>query len=646
MQGGGHLGKTPLARHLPDRFRPVWFSDTHAVVETASREVTGEAWTEDEAERLAALHRLDLLDTPPEREFDRLTRLAADLFGVPVALVSLIDADRQWFKSCIGLGAAETPRRHAFCAHAIRSPSEVMVVPDASADPRFADNPLVTGAPGIRFYAGAPVFGPEGHPLGTLCILDTCPRPALSSDEMRRLADLAAIASAQIAARRAIGEVDGVTGLPNRFRLLADLRAPPLSASGGAPTHIAVVDAVEPATFARLVRALGHACGDMLAIAAARHVEAVVPEPSPRLYHLDGCRFCLPLSARDNAEAGLLAGALASQLAAAPLVACGGVPMPIRPAVGVASLPNSAAGHLQAVRAAASAAQAAAERGLGWSLHDPARDAAQRRGFALLSALDAALAGDAAGGSPFRLAWQPRIDLRTGACVAAEALLRWRHSTLGEVPPGEFIPLLEGTALMPRLTDRVLAAALAQARRWRDDALPLEVVSVNISAQDLADDALAERVRRALDAAGVDPGGLELEFTETAAAAEPDKLGRRLGAVRDLGVHVALDDFGAGYSNLTYLRRVPATAAKLDRELVAPAVRDTRARAVVRAAASLLRELGLRVVAEGIETEADVQAMRDCGCDEGQGFLFSPPLEGEAFADWLRARAAQASRAG
>lgn len=604
-------------------------------------------WVEDEAERLAALRRLELLDTPPEPEFDRIIRLAADLFGVPIALLSLVDAERQWFKSCIGLGTLETPRDQAFCAHAIRRPNEVTVVPDAATDPRFADNPLVTGGPRIRFYAGAPVLGPDGHALGTLCVIDTRPRPPLSPDESRRLADLAAIASAQVAARRAVGEMDGVTGLPNRFRLLADLRSPPgPDGAKAALTHVAVADAVDPATFARQVRALGHACGDMLAIAAAQHVRAAMPASASRLYHLDGCRFCIPFSADHDTAAGLLAEELAVRLSAAPLVACGGVSIPIRPAIGVAPLPANAAGHLQAVRAAASASQAASAAGRSWAAHDPGQDAAQSRTFALLWALDASLAdGAATSGGLFRLAWQPRIDLRTGACVAAEALLRWRHPTLGEVPPGEFIPLLESTASMTRLTDLALGAALAQTQRWRDAGLPLAKVSVNISAHDLADDALAERVRRALRATGAAPGALELEFTETAVVAEPELLRRRLGAVRDLGVGVALDDFGAGHSNLNYLRRVPATAAKLDRELVAAAAHNALDRTVARAVTALLRELGLRVVAEGIETEADAEAMRDCGCDEGQGFLFSRPLEAEAFEAWLRSRTARAPRA-
>jgi GAF domain-containing protein len=137
-----------------------------------------------EARRLAALKALCVLDTGPTEAFDRITALAADLFDAPIALVSLIDVDRQWFKSRQGLDATETPRAWAFCDHAVRGkPHSFLVVPDATQDPRFADNPLVTGFPDVRFYAGATLTTAEGYNLGTLCVIDVAPRaPAVERD--------------------------------------------------------------------------------------------------------------------------------------------------------------------------------------------------------------------------------------------------------------------------------------------------------------------------------------------------------------------------------------------------------------------------------------------------------------------------------
>jgi GAF domain-containing protein len=150
-----------------------------------------------EAERLAALVRYGILDTDFEESFDRLTRLAANLFSTPIALVSLVDGHRQWFKSAHGLATRETPRDCSICSHVILG-NDMMVVPNASEDPRFASNPLVTSAPSIRFYAGAPLVTHDGYALGTMCVIDRIPHSALSEREKQILKDLAAIAMDEI----------------------------------------------------------------------------------------------------------------------------------------------------------------------------------------------------------------------------------------------------------------------------------------------------------------------------------------------------------------------------------------------------------------------------------------------------------------
>ncbi|QXI18699.1 GGDEF domain-containing protein [Pseudomonas hamedanensis] len=173
-----------------------------------------------EVERVEVLHRLKLLDSAPEERFDRLTRLAKRLFNVPIALVTLVDKDRQWFKSCVGLDATQTPRDISFCGHAILK-DELMLVPDASKDERFHDNPLVTGAPNIRFYAGYPLTVPHGNKLGTLCLIDTRPRE-LDEEERALLRDLAQMAEQELTAVQ-IASMDELTLLSNRrgFKQLA-----------------------------------------------------------------------------------------------------------------------------------------------------------------------------------------------------------------------------------------------------------------------------------------------------------------------------------------------------------------------------------------------------------------------------------------
>lgn len=174
----------------------------------------------DEGERLATLRSLDILDTPPEERFDRLTRMARKLFEVPIALVSLVDGDRQWFKSRAGLEAPETPRSISFCGHAILG-SETFSIPDATQDERFADNPLVVNDPNIRFYAGVPLRALNGNMMGTLCIIDQQPRD-ISEDDLNTLRDLAAMAEGELSAMQ-LATLDELTGLTNRrgFMVLA-----------------------------------------------------------------------------------------------------------------------------------------------------------------------------------------------------------------------------------------------------------------------------------------------------------------------------------------------------------------------------------------------------------------------------------------
>jgi diguanylate cyclase (GGDEF)-like protein len=169
--------------------------------------------------RLSTLRSLNLLDTPPEERFDRLTRMAKRMFGVPIALVSLVDENRQWFKSAQGLAVTETPRDISFCGHAILSDLPVLLVPDALQDERFFDNPLVVNAPHVRFYAGWSLKAPNGSKIGTLCLLDTQPH-TLSAEDLQLLADLAAIVEQEISAYQ-MATVDELTRLQNRRGFLA-----------------------------------------------------------------------------------------------------------------------------------------------------------------------------------------------------------------------------------------------------------------------------------------------------------------------------------------------------------------------------------------------------------------------------------------
>lgn len=234
-----------------------------------------------------------------------------------------------------------------------------------------------------------------------------------------------------------------------------------------------------------------------------------------------------------------------------------------------------------------------------------------------------------------RLVYQPRIDLRTRRCVSVEALLRWHHPVLGVVPPGEFIGFLATGALNNRLSDVVFNAAMAHVARVRADHWRVRT-SVNVSALSLNVGYLTGRIVELLRRHDLSSDALEVEFTETALIREGERTRRELDQIKGMGVRIALDDFGTGYSNLVYLKHVPADVLKLDRSLVAEIETEERCRIIVRWVIGLAHELGLRIVAEGVETDATLRLLTDWGCDEGQGFYITPPLAENDLGNWLR----------
>jgi len=222
----------------------------------------------------------------------------------------------------------------------------------------------------------------------------------------------------------------------------------------------------------------------------------------------------------------------------------------------------------------------------------------------------------------FILHYQPRVALTSGATSGAEALIRWPHRKRGMVSPALFLPVAERSALGTRIGGWVLRAACEEAARWP----PAATLSVNVSARHLLDGALLEQMAAALDASGLEPERLELEIAESVLIAIGDDPLLTLSAIRDLGVGIALDNFGTGSASLNVLTRLPLTSLKLDRCMTRPVPRDREAAAIVRAVLDSGHALGLGVVAEGIETEAQRAFLAGIGCDEGQGHLFSQAL--------------------
>ena len=563
--------------------------------------------------RLNALRDLNLLDTPPEEAFDRLTRLASATLGMPVSTISLTDRDRQFFKSKVGVDLVELPREGAPCNYAIRGRS-VFVVPDLLEDDRFRASPLA-GA-GIRFYAGAPLFTRSGHGLGTICVVGTEPS-SLTADQERMLADLAGMVMTQVEHQNMIGRMDASTGQANQYKLFEDLGDDARN-HPGALAAAAVMEVASPSDAAAAVAVLGtdHAC-DVMRAAIAR-VKAGAGNRG-RVYHVGPMRLALVMGDAEPGDAPAIARRLMEAFDE-PL-ACGGVPVKVSPVVGHHAFDLSATAPRDALRHLMGACDDARSKADGVAAFAPASEGKKARAHALVNDFEAALAS----GDQFRLVYQPRIDLASGRMVGVEALLRWRHPTYGEVPPFDFVPAVEQTSMARGMTEWVIRTAVARARAWEMEGRDI-CVSVNASARNLDEADFAERLVATVRDAGLDPRHLELEFTESAMARDMGNVLGQMRAVSEAGIGIAIDDFGTGYSNMAYIRSMPLRVLKVDRAFVRDLDRPEADDTLVRGIVSMAKSLGLHVVAEGIETQVAYDRLAAMGVDEGQGWLMAKAM--------------------
>ena len=271
-----------------------------------------------------------------------------------------------------------------------------------------------------------------------------------------------------------------------------------------------------------------------------------------------------------------------------------------------------------------------AREGVHVYVPDPVTGTAGSDRLRTMEELRVALEGDA-----LAVFLQPQMDLRDGSIVGAEALVRWNHPTRGLLFPAHLLPAAEQAGLLRPLTDRVLELALQATRRWWDERhIP---VSVNLSAANVTDLDLPEKVASALRRHGLPTAALTLELVEDTLMADPDRGRAVLADLRQLGVRTSIDDYGTGYSSLAYLRHLPVDELKIDRSLTAEVDSAPRAAAIVRHTVALAHDLGIAVVAEGVETASTSVALAQLGCDVAQGYGIAHPMPVEAFLAWLDA---------
>ena len=371
---------------------------------------------------------------------------------------------------------------------------------------------------------------------------------------------------------------------------------------------------------------LGHHVGDQVLVEFSRRVRSVLRDDD-LLARFGGDEFAILLRRSSSDEVQAVADAILTEsYQPLELDGCDAV---VTASMGVSFVGDDDHDASGVLRRADIAMYAAKHQRIGIETYREEIDRRTPTRLSLLGDLRAALEAD-----DVDVHYQPKIDLATGTVIGAEALVRWSHPDRGPIPPDDFIGVAEESGLIRLVTDLVLRKSIRQAKRWHDAGYDLDV-AVNLSALDLHDDQLASRVDEHLSDVGLDAGKLMLEITESALMVDSDRTMSTIERLDLLGVRLSLDDFGTGYSSLSYLRYLPVSELKIDRSFVRELLVNTHDDVIVRSTIDLGHNLGLRVVAEGIENTRVCDKLAALGCDSGQGYGIARPLASSSFDMWL-----------
>jgi diguanylate cyclase len=425
---------------------------------------------------------------------------------------------------------------------------------------------------------------------------------------------------------------DALTALPNRALLVERLRMElARAARRREPVFLLWLDLDD---FKVVNDSLGHQAGDQLLVEVGERLRACLrPGDTPArmggdeftvlLADVDGCQGAVRVAERVGAELGVPFEVAGHQVV-------------VRASIGIAESVPGTTSVEALLRNADIAMYEAKKLGKGqYQLFAPGMDQAAWKRLELEAELRLALEEQ-----QFELYYQPILDLDGGAVTELEALVRWDHPIRGLIPPADFIPLAEETGLIVPLGEWVLDQACQQLRAWEagGQVEPSLGLSVNLSPRQLREPELPRRVAQALARSELDPGRLTLEITETSVVDDLDRAEATLAALRELGVHVAVDDFGTGFSALGALKHYPVDSLKIDRSFVDGLGRDAQDTAIVHAVIAFAKTLGLRVTGEGIETAQQFEQLRALGCDHGQGYYFAKPLQPGSVQSFLASR--------
>ena len=584
-------------------------------------------------------------NAPLEDVLDRLVRLIeSELSGI-IGSILLLDEARRLLRHLAAPSLPEAyvkaidnapigPRGGSCGAAAYRR--EAVIVADVMTDPLWADYRDLAAANGLRSCWSTPILSHQGAVLGAFAMYSATVREPTEAET--RVIDVAA-RFAGIAIERKVAEDriqfmanhDALTGLPNRT-LLDDRLSRALLHAQRYDRGVTVAF-VDLDNFKTINDNLGHNAGDeLLKAVASRMVDCL--RASDTVARLGGDEFVVLLV--DQPKSAEIVSATIHKLRtalAAPVLLVGRE-LRVTSSLGVANYPGDGADADTLIANADAAMYRAKEfGGDNFQFYTPELNAKMREKFVLHEELRNALAR-----AEFVLLYQPQVDLRTGRIFAVEALIRWNHPTLGMISPIDFIPMAEESGLIVPIGDWVLYEACRQNKAWQNAGLPPINVCVNVSARQFREKGLISRIVGALKDSGLDAKYLELELTESLVLQAVELVVATMRELRGLGIHLAIDDFGTGYSSLCALKTFPVTRLKIDKSLIGALPGEDRDRVVASAVISLGQKLNLKVIAEGVETDAQVAFLRENNCDEMQGYHFSRPIPAQEIEELIKAR--------
>jgi diguanylate cyclase (GGDEF)-like protein/PAS domain S-box-containing protein len=422
---------------------------------------------------------------------------------------------------------------------------------------------------------------------------------------------------------------DSLTGLPNRTVLRDRLnQAIKLASRNGTSVALLLMDLDR---FKEINDTFGHHAGDILLQQLKPRLEETL-RASDTVARLGGDEFAIVLP--DTGPDGAISIAQKILAAIEEPVTLEDCAVNVGASIGIALYPQHGKEVSALLRRADVAMYHAKQSGLGHTVYDPQKDRYTASRLSLIGDLRRAVQNN-----EFVLHYQPKVHLGTGNVVGVEALVRWQHPQHGFMSPNDFIPMAEHRGLIQPISLWVLGAALQQVRKWKEMGIEISV-AVNLSTKNLQDPNLVLTITRLLRKWGVRPTSLVIEITESAVMADPDRAIATLTTLRDMGVRISIDDFGTGYSSLAYLKKMPVHQVKIDKSFVRDIAENREDSAIARSVVDLGHNLGMQVVAEGVESQAGYDLLAGMGCDAAQGFHISKPIPAHELTAWLNDREA------